>query len=369
MKKALILSCFEWYKERLEPIRELLVGRGYDVTVLTTDFNHTQKRPREERFEACTYVHVPPYRSNLSVQRIRSHLCFARVAARYLDRLRPELVYAVVPPNRIADHCRRYRQKHPDTRLIVDIIDLWPESMPLGRLKATPPAKLWARWRDASLEAADHVFTECDLYRQKLALDPARASTLHLFKDQGDQERALVRACIDGRKAGAGDGVIRFAYLGSMNHIIDIDGICGVLKGFIEAGHTCELVAVGGGEARERFEEAVRRTGCRTRFCGFVYDALEKARLLAPCDYAFNMMTGEVSVGLTIKSIDYLSYGLPLINNIRGDTWRLVEEEGIGVNVEGGRISAPQIDHGAVADVFERRFTKASFVRRVAEIL
>lgn len=368
MKKALIVSCFEWYKERLEPIRDLLVGRGYDVTVLTTDFNHTQKAERQERFEACTYVHVPPYRSNLSVQRIRSHLCFGREVGAFLEKLRPDLVYAVIPPNTVSNHCRRYKEKHPETRLIVDIIDLWPESMPLGKLRATPPAKLWTRWRDDALRVADHVFTECDLYQEKLGpvLDPARTSTLYLFKDQGDEERALVRQLI-GRRGG--DGVVRFAYLGSMNNIIDIDGICGVLRRFAEQGRACELVAVGGGEARERFEEAVKGTGCRTRFCGFVYDEMEKARLLAPCDYAFNMMKGDVSVGLTIKSIDYLSYGLPLINNIKGDTWRLVEAEGIGVNVDGVPADVPEIDHGAVADVFERRFTKASFVRRIGEIL
>jgi hypothetical protein len=34
-----------------------------------------------------------------------------------------------------------------------------------------------------------------------------------------------------------------------------------------------------------------------------------------------------------MKSVDYFCYGLPIINNIPGDTWTLVEQYDAGVNV------------------------------------
>jgi hypothetical protein len=34
-----------------------------------------------------------------------------------------------------------------------------------------------------------------------------------------------------------------------------------------------------------------------------------------------------------MKSVDYFCYGLPIINNIPGDTWALVEQHDAGVNV------------------------------------
>ena len=43
-------------------------------------------------------------------------------------------------------------------------------------------------------------------------------------------------------------------------------------------------------------------------------------------------MKKSVCVGLTMKSIDYFEFGLPIINNIKGDTWNAVEEYGIGIN-------------------------------------
>ena len=48
----------------------------------------------------------------------------------------------------------------------------------------------------------------------------------------------------------------------------------------------------------------------------------------------FLLMMKSVKVGLTIKSIDYLSCGLPLINTIKGDTWSLVKDKNIGINYE-----------------------------------
>ena len=43
-------------------------------------------------------------------------------------------------------------------------------------------------------------------------------------------------------------------------------------------------------------------------------------------------MKDSVEVGLTTKSLEYFSMGIPLINNIRGDTWDIVEEYGAGIN-------------------------------------
>ena len=47
------------------------------------------------------------------------------------------------------------------------------------------------------------------------------------------------------------------------------------------------------------------------------------------------MMVDDIIVGLTTKSVDYLSLGIPLFNNIKEDTWDLVEKEQIGVNYSG----------------------------------
>ncbi|MCI5920244.1 MAG: hypothetical protein MRZ75_13120 [Roseburia sp.] len=42
MKKAILISCFDWFEKRLEPIMELL-EKQYKVNVLLSDFNHIKK--------------------------------------------------------------------------------------------------------------------------------------------------------------------------------------------------------------------------------------------------------------------------------------------------------------------------------------
>ena len=70
MKKALLVSCFGWYQNRLKTVREVLAEEGFEVTVLLSDFLHEVKAPVKVRLEECTYLHVPPYKKNLSPQRI-----------------------------------------------------------------------------------------------------------------------------------------------------------------------------------------------------------------------------------------------------------------------------------------------------------
>ena len=167
-KKAVLISCFDWYKSRLEPIRELLREKGYDVIVLESDYDHIKKEPVAIRYQECTYIHVPEYNSNLSIFRIRSHLSFGKSVAKWLERITPAIIYCLVPPNNVSRICTNYKKKHENTKLVLDIIDLWPESMPLGKLKESIPCKIWRNWRDKSIRAADYVFTECSLYQDRL---------------------------------------------------------------------------------------------------------------------------------------------------------------------------------------------------------
>lgn len=366
MKKALLISCFEeWYKERLEPICGLLNNKGYDIKCLLSDYNHISKKYSKKNSDICEYIHVPKYKSNISLQRIRSHFVFGKRVNAVINEYQPDLVYLILPPNNTAKYCTRYKNNHSNTMLIIDIIDLWPESMPIGWAKNTIPAKIWRNWRDDVIRMADHLFTECELYQEKLkyVIESSKTSTLYLFKEQTEEESQLVRKIIDKRKK---DNIIRFAYLGSMNNIIDIEGICKVIKYLVDSGKTCELHAIGNGENKEAFENAVRNIGCEMHFYGSIFNEIEKIKILAPCDYAFNMMKSDVSVGLTIKSIDYVSYGLPIINNIKGDTEYFVNRDNIGVNyAKSESIDFTKVvDHREIYSFYLQHFTKEVFLER-----
>ena len=83
-------------------------------------------------------------------------------------------------------------------------------------------------------------------------------------------------------------------------------------------------------------------------------------------------MKDSVKVGLTIKSIDYFSYGIPIINNIKGDTWKIVEDKNVGINFNQQsflndirKYRKKGNMHVAVLDVYDDLFSKKAFVRQV----
>ena len=67
---------------------------------------------------------------------------------------------------------------------------------------------------------------------------------------------------------------------------------------------------------------------------GIVYEEKIKEEIYAHCHFGLNIMKEAVFVGLTMKSLDYLSHGLPIINTIQGDTKQIVDQYKIGINID-----------------------------------
>ena len=338
-KKAVLISCFDWYEKRLKPIREILEGK-YEVIILTSDFDHIKKEYIKIRNEICIYLHVPSYKKNISLRRLYSHWIFGRTVGKFINKVQPELIYLLLPPNNSAKHCLKYCKTHKETRYIIDLIDLWPESMPLEKYKNNILYHKWAKMRDESLLEADLVFTECNFYQKSLKEKLSRyckVRTLFLFKEQTEAEKKLVEETIALKLEYKykKEKELSVCYLGSINHIVDIEGICEILLAMKRAGYKVQMKIIGDGESRDVFIQQLKLVGIQVIFYGMIFDERRKIELLGLCDYGFNMMKGNVSVGLTMKSIDFFSMGIPIINNIKGDTWKLVEEQGIGINYEG----------------------------------
>lgn len=378
-KNALLISCFNWYKQRLSVIRQLLLNDEYNVIVLIADFEHISKQNIKEKYPECTYVKVPRYTRNLSVSRVKSHLAFGKAVEQFLDKIVPDLVFLQIPPNNSAKYCLEYKIKHPQVRYFIDLIDLWPESLPLGGLKKTLFARYWKKMRDDSLKIADHVFTECELYQEKLRdiLDEEKTSTLYLFKDQTDEEKELICKIIAEKERNNSENSLDFAYLGSINNILDMEGICKILMLSVSYGFKTAIHIIGEGEGKNKFFRLLREAKIQVYYYGAMYDQIEIIHILANCDFGLNMMKKEVSVGLTIKSIDYFSMGLPIINNINGDTWLFIEKHKIGINVKNDICITDIVDfknsknseRKRVYNFYNKYFTKHHFENEIIQQL
>lgn len=328
-KKAYLISCSDHYDHRLHVADSCLRSRGYDTTYITSNFDHTDKKVFTCRVDGCVQLPARPYRKNLSVDRILSHRNFARDVFRYLEKLprQPEVLVIQLPPNFLAHYAAKYKKRHPQVKLIFEIFDLWPETFPGGLAKKllAPAFWIWAAIRDRNLGAADYVVTECEMFREKLGLTEKSQAVWLCTEPLHIEKTPPVLA----------EDKLVLCNLGAINNVISIPLICELLRE-LTPHKKVVLHIIGAGERQQDLVDEATAAGAEVIFHGAIYDETKKLEIMNQCHFGLNIMKSSVCVGLTMKSVDYFRFGLPIINNIPADTRRLVEQRGIGLHLDAG---------------------------------
>ena len=328
-KTAYLVSCSDHYGHRLHVADTCLKARGYQTTYITSDFDHTGKAVFTCDVPGCVQLPARPYQKNLSLARILNHQEFARDVFRYFEELpqQPDVLVLLVPPNFLTHYAAKYKKRHPEVTVIFDIFDLWPETFPGGKIKKllAPAFAVWAAVRDRNLSAADYVVTECEMFRQKLKLSE-KSEAIWLCAEPLLLEKPAPQLPED---------TLSLCYLGAINNVISIPDICQLIKE-LAAHKKVVLHIIGKGERQDEFVEEATAAGAEVIFHGAVYDEAKKLEIMNQCHFGLNIMKSSVCVGLTMKSVDYFRFGLPIINNIPADTQKLVQERGIGVQLGEG---------------------------------
>ena len=331
--KAVIIEAFDNYSYpvRLKYVEESMKSHGMEVVVLSSDFDHRNKCEYNVTRKDLELIHVPRYKKNLSLFRMISHSVFAHKVYKILLTLQPEIIYCSAPPNSLVKWASLYKKQHHKVRLITEFGDLWPETLPLHHWKKSifkPMFALWKRIRDDYLSYSDLLIYECEFFREKLSIVNKECEEKVIYyckKDELIETKDFIGLL--------NDGILRMAYIGSINNIIDIDIIVNIL---IRIGNNRKVIfeIIGDGEKRESLLEACRRYGIKYNYHGIVYEETKKATILCNCHFGLNIMKKSVAVGATMKSMDYLHYGLALVNNIEHDTWNIVNQYNCGFNID-----------------------------------
>jgi glycosyltransferase involved in cell wall biosynthesis len=322
--RVVIVNCFDTYEDRIDLLHDFFIDYGHDVTVIQSDFRHFKKVKRSESKQDFIFVESKPYYKNMSMARMTSHYQYAKKAFQIVEKLQPDLLYVIIPPNSLAKFAAEYKRKHNNVKLIFDLIDLWPETMPIGKIKTMPPFNLWRLMRDQSINYADYVITECNLYQEvlKKQLRDIKVKTVYLAKSE---------IHIDSDPVISNDG-INLCYLGSINNIIDIPKIKKLVKS-VNNIKPVNLHIIGDGETKDFFIDEIESIGVNVEYHGKIYDPLKKQEIFDKCNFGLNIMKETVCVGLTMKSIDYFQSALPIINSIQADTAQIVDKYNVGINL------------------------------------
>ena len=385
--KIVIVTHSSPYEARAKAIQQYCKANGFESLCVFSDFDHHAHRTRQnltEKDNETVYLPMTPYQRNLSVRRMKSIYDFAGRVEKYLETIDFDILYVMVPANSLAAMAQRLKKKR-DFKLVMDIMDLWPEALPLEKVEWMPPLQFWKHLRDRSLPSADVLVTECRFFRDFLRLPQEKTHTLY-WVDQSiitveNADQAANEKADEAALQRTGEDILKVVYIGAINNIIDIASITAVLSA-LKKRCRVQMHVVGDGEGREALLKSLRDHGIDYRYHGKVYEARRKKEILEQCDFGINMMKKSVKVGLTMKSVDYLAHGLPLINNIRGDTWEMIAQTKAGVNVSKGKNAFAQAAEEIIAGwqeidalqkqaryLYRTTFTKESFENTLSEIL
>lgn len=321
--KIAIVSAFDTYEVRIEQLYSYFIERGDVVKIFQADFSHRDKEKRIEERKDTVWIKTRQYKKNLSVARMYSHYRLSKDVFARLAEEEWELLWVILPPNFFAKNIELYRTKYSKVKIVFDIMDMWPETMPFGKLKALPIMKMWKNLRNKNLSKADVVVTECQLFG-KIIKEEVNVDTECIYLSRKYQENLSNYQNSSGR--------ISLCYLGSINNIIDIKLIEDIIVA-LSKRKSVELHIIGDGEKRKELIETSERAGAIVHYHGIIYDFKEKLKIYDRCHFGLNIMKNTVCVGMTMKSMDYYEAGLPIINNIQGDTWINIEKKDLGFNI------------------------------------
>lgn len=331
---------------RFRYLCEFLVKKGYEVDLITTTFQHWEKKQRDlESVDQKSYpfgikfIYEPRYRKNIDLRRVRSH----KIAAENLRKLLEkegnyDLIYAEIPPNDVALAAAEYahRNKIP---FVADVNDLWPEAMRMVfDIPIVSDLLFYPLKRDAEkvYSLTSGVIGTSDEYRDRPLLNQKRdvlketvyvGNEISVFDKEAEQHADEVQK---------EEGTFWVTYAGTIGTSYDIRTMVLAAEELMKQGKTkIRFQILGDGPTREMLENlAKERKIQNVKFTGYVpYEQM--AAYLVKSDVLINSFVRKAPQSIVTKIGDYLAAGKPMINTCMSPEFRKkVEQDGFGINIE-----------------------------------
>lgn len=327
---------------RFEYLADMLVKRGHEVTLLTSDFDHFTKKHRQYVSDKYSYkiqlIHELGYDTNVSVKRLYSHWRWGKEVGKYLEQIeKTDLIYIAVPSLTVGVKTSEYCQKK-GVKLVIDVQDLWPEAFCLA-IKNRLLQKLFLplEWYVNKIyRAADYTIAVSDTYLERALKVNKKLQGLSIFLGNDGERFENARNAYRINKP---DEEFWIAYIGTLGVSYDIpcviDAIA-LLQGKTTNGLLIRFVVIGDGPLRQSFEGYAHAKGVNCDFTGALpYD--EMVGRMCSCDAVVNPIKKESAASIINKVGDYALSGLPVINTqVSAEYRHLIDSYQCGINCRVG---------------------------------
>jgi len=326
----------------------MMKEQGYQVTLLTSDFNHYAKKVRDvEKFRKeypdyreVAMVHMPAYTKNVSIGRWKSGEVWANNVYAWLkEHIQDyDIVYANMPDIPTILKIKNYVHEK-GLKLVIDVRDLWPEVFRVLLKKewiyriCTYRIKKRA---DKCYAAADEIMAVSNEYLQR---------GLSVNNKAKNRKAVYIGATFDRFYKGiekygsaiekkAGDVWVTYAgTLGSTYDLYTLLDVAAVLQDRGERNIVFKILGQGPeGDNLKKYAE--ERNLSNVDFVGFVeYEKM--AAYLSKSDMTINSVKRRASQSIINKVADYFAAGIPCLNgSLCQEMMGLIDEYQAGINFE-----------------------------------
>jgi glycosyltransferase involved in cell wall biosynthesis len=346
-------------KMRCTILANCLLDAGHQVEWWTSNYSHVKK---EYRFDKATTItvqpnfqihllHTPPYKKNISIQRIIYNLALSKQYAQAIENKadqKPDLIFVCMPTLELAEKSVAYGKKY-GVPVIVDTRDLWPDvyltaiSQRLHRLFKIILATEFNRAKKIYQNATGIVAISQSYLDWSLALAGRSKSTNDgvfplgyttdnkIEKSEVDlcRKEILAKYTID-----SNDLVICF--FGVFGKSYDLLTIVRAMYILSQQGiSNIKIILAGGGDNEKAIINLIDNLKVNSSFVltGWI-DQDDILAIMSVANLGIAPYTKQALQSLPNKPFEYMSASLPVISSLGGEFASLVIQEQIGINYQ-----------------------------------
>lgn len=349
VNRAMYLPGEGGYKRTMY-LYDMMRKMGHNPILLTSDFNHYSKKPRDvDKFRAeypeysdIVFLHTRTYSKNISLQRKLAENDWKEAVKRWISENsdHTDAVMLSMPDmDTILAVNKICKKKGID--VIIDVRDLRPEAFKV-LLKnellykvATYPMKLKA---DKAYACADILFAVSEEYLNRGDVEESKArikKAIYIGAVLDKFDAGVRRYEKDITKPVDEIWLIYAGTLGTSYDLVTVIDAVNILKEKKYDGKRLKFIVLGQGPDRDALATHARETGAtNVEFVGFVeYEKM--AAYLSKSDVTINAIKRRASQSIINKVADYFSAGIPMLNGcVCKEQLDMVDDYRVGLNYE-----------------------------------
>lgn len=329
---------------RFKYIAQLLSEKGFEVDLITSSFQHWEKKQRnlkeinlnEYNFN-IKFFNEPGYLKNIDLRRIWSHHIACKNILKLLEKKEYDLLYTEIPPNDIAATISKYGKKKK-IPVILDVNDLWPEAMKMVFNFPLVSDLIFYPFSKAAKEA----YSLCSGIigtSEEYANQPFKYVNRNIPKEVvyvGNEIKKFDEGVnLFSTEILKEDNEFWIIYAGTFGESYDLSTLIFASEILYKKGYeNIKIKLLGGGPDDLKLRTLFKEHPSNIEFLGYL-PFPKMAAYLNKSDVCINSFVKKAPQSIVTKIGDYLASGNPMINTCSSIEFRnKVEKDKFGINIE-----------------------------------